>query len=86
APATISAPAPTTGTGPPNSVMVDAAGYAGRPVTDVQGELEGGGLRPQARTVQGGLPRAPNNCTVTAVSPSGAVPRGTAVTITCVQH
>jgi eukaryotic-like serine/threonine-protein kinase len=79
---TISAPAPA----PPNSVMVDAAGYAGRPVTDVQGELANGGLRPQTRTVQGALPRAPENCTVTGVSPSGAVPRGTAVTITCVQH
>ncbi|WP_028927320.1 serine/threonine-protein kinase [Pseudonocardia acaciae] len=90
-PATVTAPAPTNRASPstalaPNSVFVDAAGYTGRPVTDVQGELENGGLRPQARTVQGALPSAPDNCTVTAVSPSGAVPKGTAVTITCVQH
>jgi serine/threonine protein kinase len=69
-----------------DSVQIDMAGYAGRPLTLVQSELESGGLRPQARTVQGSSPPTPASCAVTDVSPVGAIPRGTAVTITCEQR
>ncbi|GAA5144226.1 serine/threonine-protein kinase [Pseudonocardia eucalypti] len=71
---------------PPGTVRVELAGYAGKPATVVQSELQNNGLRVQMRTVAGQAPRAPANCTVTDVRPAGPVPKGTAVTITCAQH
>ncbi|HEX4248336.1 MAG TPA: serine/threonine-protein kinase [Pseudonocardia sp.] len=80
-------PAANTATSvPEGSVLVESAGYSGRPVAAVQFELQSNGLRTVARTPQGQVPASPATCTVTEVSPAGTLRKGTVVTITCVQH
>jgi eukaryotic-like serine/threonine-protein kinase len=69
-----------------DSVLVDPAGYSGRPVTAVQFELQNNGLLTQARTMQGLAPTTPALCMVTEVSPAGTLRKGTVVTITCAQQ
>ncbi|MDT7681939.1 MAG: hypothetical protein QOG57_2249, partial [Pseudonocardiales bacterium] len=69
-----------------DSVLVDPAGYSGRPVTAVQFELQNNGLLTQARTMQGLAPTTPALCMVTDVSPAGTLRKGTVVTITCAQQ
>jgi serine/threonine-protein kinase len=88
APAAPPAPADTaeTGPAPAGSVLVDLAAYAGRPASAVDGELRGVGLLPTTRTTAGQVPAVPASCTVTDISPAGAVRTGTAVTITCAPH
>jgi len=78
--------APANAPAPQVSVLVEAAGYTGRPVSTVQSELQSKGLLARARTPQGGAPATPATCTVTDVSPVGTLRKGTVVTITCVQR
>jgi len=80
------APGPAGTSVPAGNVLVDVAGYAGRPLPAVESELRGNGLLTAARTLQGRGPVTPATCTVTDVSPAGTLRKGTVVTITCVQH
>jgi serine/threonine-protein kinase len=71
---------------PDGMALVNPAGYTGRPATAVMYQLRRDGLNPVVSTVPGGLPLNPSTCTVTELRPSGTLPKGTAVTITCTQH
>jgi serine/threonine-protein kinase len=71
---------------PPGSVQVNPPELTGRPATSVGYTLQTSGLRVRVRDTRGGAPTAPSTCSVTDVTPSGSVPQGVEVTVTCEQR
>jgi serine/threonine-protein kinase len=74
-----------TGTAP-GQAMVDPAGLTGKAADAAAVELTNSGLVPSVITTTGGPAPRPAACTVTGLAPAGTLARGTAVTITCIQH
>jgi hypothetical protein len=62
---------------------VNAVEYLGRSAQTAATGLRQLGLDPEVRTVLGGSPDDPSACRVFSVSPSGEVPRGETVSVTC---
>ena len=73
----------TTTTTAGNTVSVNLANYLGRTADTVSDGLRDLGLEPEVSTVLGTTPDNEATCRVFAVSPSGDVPRGETVTVTC---
>jgi serine/threonine-protein kinase len=79
----------TTGTsantGGQRTVGVRESDYLGRPADKTADDLGNSGLDAEAMSVNGGRqPAEPEKCMVTAVRPSGDVPVGSRVSVTCV--
>jgi hypothetical protein len=70
----------------PGQAMVDPAGLTGKAADAAAVELTNSGLVPSVITTTGGPAPRPGACTVTGLAPAGTLARGTAVTITCIQH
>jgi serine/threonine-protein kinase len=64
-------------------VSVNAVDYVGRPASVASASLRESGLRPAVTTIIGGQPSDPSRCRVLFLSPTGDVPRGSTVTVTC---
>jgi serine/threonine-protein kinase len=73
----------TTTTSAANGVSVNAVDYVGRPASVASASLRESGLRPAVTTIIGGQPSDPSRCRVLFLSPTGDVPRGSTVTVTC---
>jgi serine/threonine-protein kinase len=77
---------PATTPPPPNSVQVSPSTYTGRSASTVSAEIREMGLRTNVLTTRGRTPARPATCRVITVSPSGALPRGTLVTVSCEEN
>jgi serine/threonine-protein kinase len=73
----------TTTTSAANGVSVNPVDYVGRPASVASSALRESGLRAEVATPFGGEPDDPSRCRVLFLSPTGDVPRGTTVTVTC---
>jgi len=74
---------------PPTSsqgVTVNVADYRGKPAADAADDLTGRGLRPEVLDQDGQPPADRTTCLVTDVSPTGVVPAGSSVTVSCRQE
>ncbi|HEV3357173.1 MAG TPA: serine/threonine-protein kinase [Pseudonocardiaceae bacterium] len=67
----------------PAQLRINQSDYLGRPADLVAAELHRDGLDTTVITEGGATPANPASCTVGSVTPNGAVPIGTVVTITC---
>jgi serine/threonine protein kinase len=76
----------TTPTAPSGVTQVQASAYTGWSATNAELDLRNAGLMPTVVSTAGTTPTNPADCTVTRLRPTGTLPKGTAVTITCVQH
>jgi serine/threonine protein kinase len=76
----------TTPAVPDSVIQVRASIYTGRTATETELNLRDAGLVPTVVSTAGTAPINPADCTVTDLRPSGTLPKGTAVTITCAQH
>jgi serine/threonine-protein kinase len=77
---------PTQPTPSSHNVTVDADHYRDMPAADAAEELTSSGLRPEVFDQDGHKPTDATTCLVTDVSPSGAVPSGSSVTVSCRQQ
>jgi serine/threonine-protein kinase len=68
------------------SVTVRADGYRGGSAADAADDLTSRGLRPEVVDQDGQPPDDARTCLVTDVSPTGAVPIGSSVTVTCLRE
>jgi len=73
----------TTTTTAANGVSVNPVDYVGRPASVAAAALREAGLEPEIGTVLGGEPSDPTRCRVLYLSPTGEVPRGETVSVTC---
>ncbi|MHC1558371.1 protein kinase domain-containing protein [Actinomycetospora sp. C-140] len=73
----------TSSTASGNTVSVNQVEYLGRSAQTAAAGLRQLGLDPEVKTVLGGTPNDESACRVLSVSPSGEVPRGETVTVTC---
>ncbi|MDF2978648.1 MAG: pknA [Actinomycetospora sp.] len=73
----------TTTTAASNGVTVNPVDYVGRSASVAQAALQEAGLEAEIGTVLGGEPSDPSRCRVLYLSPTGEVPRGETVTVTC---
>jgi eukaryotic-like serine/threonine-protein kinase len=73
----------TTTTTAGNTVSVNAVEYLGRSAQTASAGLRQLGLDPEVRTVLGGTPDNESACRVLSLSPTGEVPRGGTVSVTC---
>ncbi len=73
----------TTTTTAGNTVSVNLASYIGRTADTVSTGLRELGLEPEVSTVLGTTPDDEATCRVFALSPSGEVPRGETINVTC---
>ncbi|GLZ46438.1 hypothetical protein Acsp06_26230 [Actinomycetospora sp. NBRC 106375] len=73
----------TSSTASGNTVSVNQVEYLGRSAQTAAAGLRQLGLDPEVKTVLGGTPNDDSACRVLSVSPSGEVPRGETVTVTC---
>ncbi|HEY4019807.1 MAG TPA: serine/threonine-protein kinase [Pseudonocardiaceae bacterium] len=71
------------GAGATPQIRLNQNDYLGRPTDQVVSELRQDGLVTKVVTVQGAAPANPAGCLVRSVAPTGTVPIGTVVTITC---
>jgi serine/threonine-protein kinase len=71
------------GAGATPRIQLDQNDYLGRPADAVASDLREDGLGTKVVTEQGEPPVNPAGCLVRSVAPTGAVPIGTVVTITC---
>jgi eukaryotic-like serine/threonine-protein kinase len=76
-------PEPTQSPTTPQNVTVNANDYRDQSAAIAVADLIGRGLRPEVVDEDGQQPQQPTTCLVTDVSPTGAVPLGTSVTVTC---
>jgi eukaryotic-like serine/threonine-protein kinase len=79
-------PTPPTGesTEPPaETVTVNPLDYIGDPADEAAEALRDDGLRVRIQRQDGDAPDDRSSCRVTSVDPSGAVPEGSTVTLTC---
>ncbi|HEY3261646.1 MAG TPA: serine/threonine-protein kinase [Pseudonocardiaceae bacterium] len=67
-------------------VTVKAADYLDEPAANTADDLTGHGLRPEVLDQDGQPPADPTTCLVTDVSPTGIVPLGSSVTVSCRQQ
>lgn len=67
----------------PAQIRINQSDYLGRPADLVVSELHQDGLGTTVITDDGAAPATPASCKVSSVTPAGAVPIGTVVTITC---
>ena len=65
------------------SRLLDEDDYIGRAGDEVRTELSGHGLEPRVQTPQGTTPGDLKKCRVTAIAPTGEVPAGSQVKVTC---
>ncbi|MFC5136656.1 serine/threonine-protein kinase [Actinomycetospora rhizophila] len=73
----------TTSSSAANGVSVNPVDYVGRPASVASAALRESGLDPEIATILGGEPSDPSRCRVLYLSPTGDVPRGETVTVTC---
>jgi serine/threonine-protein kinase len=73
----------TTSSSAANGVSVNPVDYVGRPASVASAALRESGLDPEVATILGGEPSDPSRCRVLYLSPTGEVPRGETVTVTC---
>jgi eukaryotic-like serine/threonine-protein kinase len=73
----------TTTTASGNTVTVNPVEYLGRSAQTASAGLRQLGLDPEVSTVLGGQPDNESACRVLSVSPTGEVPRGSTVSVTC---
>ena len=64
-------------------MSVNAVEYLGRSAQTASAGLRQLGLDPEVRTVLGGTPDNESACRVLSLSPTGEVPRGGTVSVTC---
>lgn len=65
-------------------VTITESDYVDLPVDEVATTLTGYGLAPEVHSDDGGVPRDPERCLVSDVTPTGEVAIGSRVTVTCV--
>ena len=68
---------------PSETVTVNPLDYLGDPADEAAEALRGDGLRVEIQRQDGDPPDDRSSCRVTSVDPSGAVPEGSTVTLTC---
>jgi serine/threonine-protein kinase len=73
----------TTSSSAANGVSVNPVDYVGRPASVAAAALQDVGLEAEIGTVLGGEPNDPSRCRVLYLSPTGDVPRGETVSVTC---
>jgi eukaryotic-like serine/threonine-protein kinase len=86
APTTPGAPPPSAPLTSGGSALVSPAGLLGRAATAVEFDLRNAGMAPSVVSTTNTTPTNPAGATVTGLRPTGTLPKGTAVTITCAQH
>ncbi len=88
APAPASAPAapPTSEPAPPGTTPVSMVELGGRSAAAVLYSLESSGLRVRVRDADGEPPESPSTCQVTDLTPTGNLPTGSEVSVTCEQR
>ncbi|CAA9233551.1 MAG: hypothetical protein AVDCRST_MAG54-1139 [uncultured Actinomycetospora sp.] len=64
-------------------MTVNPVDYVGRSASVAQAALQQAGLEAEIGTVLGGEPSDPSRCRVLYLSPTGEVPRGETVSVTC---
>jgi serine/threonine-protein kinase len=65
-------------------VTITESDYVDLPVDEVATKLSGYGLTPEVHSDDGGVPRDPERCLVSDMTPTGEVAIGSRVTVTCV--
>ncbi|WP_246292394.1 hypothetical protein [Lentzea indica] len=63
--------------------LLDEDDYIGRSADEVRTELVDHGLEPRVQSAQGTSPGDLKKCRVTAIAPTGEVPAGSQVKVTC---
>ncbi len=81
--AVVSTPAPASTAPPANTVQISPSAFTGRSASTVSAEIREMGLRTNVLTTRGRTPVKPANCRVITVTPSGAVAKGSVVTVSC---
>ena len=71
------------GAGDGGTITINQSDYLDQPASLVSTELRQGGLGTRLRTDDDATPANPASCLVESVAPTGTVPIGTVVTITC---
>ncbi|MGQ0479575.1 MAG: serine/threonine-protein kinase [Pseudonocardia sp.] len=85
-PAPAPAAPPTSEPAPPGTTPVSMIELGGRPATAVSYSLESSGLRVRVRDTDGEPPESPSTCEVTDLTPTGNLPTGSEVSVTCEQR